>query len=241
MKITINTFIALSFLLVGTVSFAAGNVKLDSVDIDVSDHESLQRGAKTFINYCMGCHSLSYQRYNRMADDIGINIDQLKENLIFTTDKNGKKSKDGALMKITMQKDYTEKAFGVAPPDLTVIARSNGTNWLYTYLRSFHKDEKSATGFANTVKIVSMPNVLWQLQGEQVLDKKTGKFSISKLGLQTPKEFDATIKDLVTFLSYTGEPIQQTRKTLGIWVLLFMLIFTIVAYFLKKEYWRDIH
>jgi ubiquinol-cytochrome c reductase cytochrome c1 subunit len=239
-----NFYIILKFivlLLATNIAIAAGNIPLDSVKIDLDDKAALQRGAKIFVNYCMGCHSASYSRYNRVASDIGISTKQLENNLIFTTDSKGERTKIGSLMKITMTEDYGQKAFGVAPPDLTVIARSHGIDWLYTYLRSFYQDKKQATGFSNKVKAVSMPNVLWQLQGVQVLDKKTNKLSLQKVGHLTPDEFDATIKDLVTFLAYLGEPVQQERKKLGAWVLLFMLFFTILAYFLKRAYWSDIH
>ena len=226
---------------------AGGGVHLDDADIDLSDQASLQRGAKLFVNYCLSCHSAKFQRYNRMGKDLGLTEDEVKENLMFTTDKIGE------TMTIAMSPADAEKWFGTAPPDLSVTARSRGVDWIYTYLRSFYVDESRPFGVNNVVfPDVGMPHVLWKLQGMQkaVMKEVDGKQVIAKLeavggpagqGEMTPKQFDAAMRDLTAFLSYVGEPIQMERQRLGIWVLLFIAVFFVLAYFLKKEYWKDVH
>ena len=235
----------LAFLLaaVPAVSMAAGGgVHLDDANIDVSDNASLQRGAKYFVNYCTGCHSLKYQRYNRLVQDLGLTADEVKGNLMFTTDN------IGDTMTIAMDPKDAEKWFGVTPPDLSVTARARGVDWIYTYLRSFYADEKRPFGVNNTVfPDVGMPNVLWQLQGTQkavvteVDGHKVTKLEMAKPGTLSAEEFDGVARDLTAFLSYVGEPAQLKRKSMGKWVLLFIGIFFIFAYLLKKEYWKDIH
>jgi ubiquinol-cytochrome c reductase cytochrome c1 subunit len=222
---------------------AGGGVHLDAADIDMNDKASLQRGARLFVNYCMGCHSAKFQRYNRMAKDLGLSEEQVKENLMFTTDK------IGDTMKIAMKPQDAEKWFGVAPPDLSVIARARGTDWLYTYLRSFYIDESRPFGVNNIVfPDVGMPNVLWQLQGTQKavfadLDghKIFEGFELVEPGTMSPAEFDRSMRDLTAFLSYISEPIQMERRAMGKWVLLFIAVFFVLAYLLKKEYWKDVH
>jgi ubiquinol-cytochrome c reductase cytochrome c1 subunit len=235
----------LAFLLaaVPAISMAAGGgVHLDDANIDVSDNASLQRGAKYFVNYCTGCHSLKYQRYNRLVQDLGLTADEVKGNLMFTTDN------IGDTMTIAMDPQDAEKWFGVTPPDLSVTARARGVDWIYTYLRSFYADEKRPFGVNNTVfPDVGMPNVLWQLQGSQkavvteVDGHKVTKLEMVKPGSLSAEEFDGVARDLTAFLSYVGEPAQLKRKSMGKWVLLFIGIFFIFAYLLKKEYWKDIH
>jgi ubiquinol-cytochrome c reductase cytochrome c1 subunit len=235
----------LAFLLaaVPAVTMAAGGgVHLDAADIDVSDNASLQRGAKYFVNYCTGCHSLKFQRYNRLVQDLGLTADEVKGNLMFTTDN------IGDTMTIAMDPKDAEKWFGVTPPDLSVTARARGVDWIYTYLRSFYADEKRPFGVNNTVfPDVGMPNVLWQLQGTQkavvteVDGHKVTKLESVKPGTLSAEEFDGVARDLTAFLSYVGEPAQLKRKSMGKWVLLFIGIFFIFAYLLKKEYWKDIH
>ena len=222
---------------------AGGGVHLDAADIDMNDKASLQRGARFFVNYCMGCHSAKFQRYNRMAKDLGLSEEQVKENLMFTTDK------IGDTMEIAMKPQDAEKWFGVAPPDLSVIARARGTDWLYTYLRSFYIDESRPFGVNNIVfPDVGMPNVLWQLQGTQKalfadLDghKIFEGFELVEPGTMSPAEFDRSMRDLTAFLSYISEPIQMERRAMGKWVLLFIAVFFVLAYLLKKEYWKDVH
>lgn len=201
-------------------------VKLDKVHIDLTDLPSLQRGAQLFMNYCSGCHSLKYVRFSTMAKNIGIVdstgaiLDQvIKDNLMFV----GEKVSDPIIT--AMQKLDGSNWFGIAPPDLTLVTRLRGADWVYTYLRSFYDDPKKQWGTNNTLfPDVAMPNVLDSL----------------KKGL-SPQEFDAKIADLVNFLAYVGEPMQLERKHLGVWVLVFLGILFIFAWLLKREYWKDVH
>lgn len=230
------------------VAASGGGVHLDKANIDPTNKESLQRGARTFVNYCMGCHSAKYQRYNRLGRDLGISDDDIIQNLMFTGEKTGD------LMDIAMTKEMGKKWFGAAPPDLTLVARVRGTDWLYTYLRTFYQDDSRPFGVNNQVfSNVGMPNVLWELQGTQkvvyetVVDDDGHEHQVlegvelEEAGSQTPAEFDRTVRDLVNFLAYMGEPIKLERQSLGIKVMLFLFVFFIVAYLLKKEYWKDIH
>ena len=221
---------------------AAGPHKpVDSVYINLSDEASLQRGATTFINYCLSCHSAAYMRYNRMADDLGISESVLKENLLFAADK------VGDLMKTNMAAEDAKKWFGVVPPDLTLVARVRKPDWIYTYLRSFYLDENTPSGWNNSLfENVAMPHVLYSLQGSQRLagtDEGTGKpqFTMVKQGSLSVAEYDAVIRDLTNFLVYLAEPIKLKRHSIGVFVILFLLVFLILAYLLKKEYWKDVH
>jgi len=218
------------------------------IDVDLNNKPSLQRGARLFVNYCLSCHSAAYMRYSRMAEDLGIPKQTLEENLMFTTDK------AGDTMDIAMTPEYGETAFlGVAPPDLSVIARARGADWLYAYLMTFYSDPSRPFGVNNLqFKNSSMPHVLWELQGIQRPVYKTvtqnngsttkvvNDLEIAIPGKLTPDEYDKTIHDLVNFLVYLSEPAQLERKNIGIWVLLYLVIFLVVAYYLKKEYWRDV-
>ena len=223
-----------------TVFASDEGVSLDKAPVNLSDYPSIQRGAKTFTNYCLSCHSAEYMRYNRMVD-IGLTKEQIKKNLMFATDN------VGDTMKIAMRPEDATKWFGVPPPDLSVIARSRTPDWIYTYLRSFYLDDSRPTGWNNTVFAnVGMPHVLWTLQGEQVL-KKEGKdgskpvFELVKQGKLTPDEYDATVGDLVNYLTWMSEPAKMKRLETGVYVLLFLGIFFILTYFLKKEFWKDVH
>ncbi len=241
--------LAILLLASPVLAFASGGgVHLDKANIDPTNKESLQRGAKTFVNYCMGCHSAEYQRYNRLGRDLGISDEDIISNLMFAGEKTGDP------MTIAMTKNMGKKWFGAPPPDLTLVARVRGTDWLYTYLRTFYRDDSRPFGVNNEVfNKVGMPNVLWQLQGLQEPVYKTTVdenghehqvlegVELEQAGSQTPAEFDRTVRDLVNFLAYMGEPIKQERKSLGIKVLLFLFVFFIIAYLLKKEYWKDIH
>jgi len=242
--------IALMFALVPALASAAGGsgYHLDEANVDLTDKAALQDGARTFVNYCMGCHSAKYQRYNRLGRDLGISDEGLIDNLMFAGEKTGD------LMDIAMTKEMGKKWFGAAPPDLTLVARVRGTDWLYTYLRTFYQDDSRPFGVNNRVfSNVGMPNVLWQLQGTQkavyetVVDDNGREHQVlegvelEEAGSQTPAEFDRTVRDLVNFLDYMGEPIKLERQSLGIKVMLFLFVFFIVAYLLKKEYWKDIH
>ncbi len=226
----------------------------DEIEIDWDDKASMQRGARTFVNYCMACHSANYSRFNRVGKDLGIPDEQVLENLIFTTDKFGEKTKVGELMKNTMTPEYAEKAFGVVPPDLSLIARSRGVNWLYNYLRGFYVDESLPLGMNNGVfEKVAMPHVLVGLQGyqkarkEMRLDGEGNEsevivgFDIIKPGSLSKSEYDQTVYDLVGFLDYLSEPYRQTRIKVGKGVIIYLFVFLILAYLLKKEYWKDIH
>ena len=227
----------------------------DKIEIDWDDKAAMQRGARTFVNYCMSCHSAAYSRYNRVGADLGIPDEMMLENLIFTTDAQGEQSKVGSLMKNNMTVEYAETAFGIAPPDLTLIARSRGVDWLYNYLRGFYIDEsRIGLGVNNGVFAnVGMPHVLADLQGLQIpkygtkSDGHGGEqevlvgFEIIKPGSMSKSEYDQTIHDLVAFLDYLAEPYKQTRKNVGTGVIIFLFVFLILAYLLKKEYWKDVH
>ncbi len=241
MKKLITAFLLAAAPLLGFA--AGGGAHLDDADIDLSDKASLQNGAKLFVNYCLSCHSAKYQRYNRMAKDLGMTEEQVKENLMFTTDK------IGDTMNIAMSPEDGAVWFGTAPPDLSVIARARGVDWLYTYLRSFYVDEARPFGVNNLVfPDVGMPHVMWELQGLQraVFSEHDGKkaferFELVEPGSLSPHEFDIAMRDLTAFLSYIGEPIQMERRAMGKWVLLFIGVFFVLAYLLKKEYWKDVH
>ncbi len=241
--VNMNTIKKLLLLVLAApaVAMASSGVHLDKAPYDLNDKASLQRGAKTFVNYCLNCHSASYMRYNRLQD-IGLNDEQIKENLMFAAEKVGQ------TMDVAMSKKDAKEFFGATPPDLTVIARSRGADWLYSYLRGFYRDDTRATGWNNTVfDKVGMPHVLYAMQGEQRMhvekqgEHETQHLVLAKAGTMTAPEYDAAMSDLVNYLVYMGEPAQQTRMRLGVFVLLFLGIFFIVAYYLKKEYWKDIH
>ena len=242
--------IAILFALLPAVALAAGghDVELDKANIDPANKESLQRGAKVFVNYCMSCHAAKYQRYNRVARDLGIREDDVIEYLMFTGDKIGDH------MDVAMTKADGKAYFGAAPPDLTLVARVRGVDWLYSYLRTFYLDDTRPFGVNNLVfPNVGMPHVLWELQGwqkpvyETVTDSEghehqvVESLELVEAGTQAPAEFDRTVRDLVNFLAYMGEPIKQERQRLGIKVLLYLLVFFVIAYLLKKEYWKDVH
>jgi len=246
-----NKFILVFVLsLLPVTSFASGSDSpLDKAKNDITDQASLQRGAKYFVNYCLSCHSASYMRYSRMAKDLGMSEDQVMANLMFAADKVGE------TMNVAMRKQDARNWFGTSAPDLSVVARSRGTDWLYTYLRSFYIDESRPFGVNNTVfKDVAMPDVLWALQGLQkpvyVKEKSHNSdeehevfkgFEIVQQGSMTKKEYDNTVRDLVNFIDYMGEPAQLQRKKVGPYVIIFLIIFLIVSYRMKKAFWKDIH
>ena len=248
------------------VSGVGHGVATQHADIDVHDQASLQNGAKYYMNYCMGCHSLKFSRYNRMAEDMGLNEDNgftadevkalLQENMIFTKDENGKQDKVGSLMKNAYSPKAAAEAFGTAVPDLSLVGRSRGTDWIYSYLKSFYIDPARPMGVNNTIfKDVGMPNVLWELQGTQELDLSHDenkadahgghdagpKLMITKPGKLSDAEFDTVARDITNFLTYVSEPAQLSRYTIGIFVLLFLLVLWGFSYLLSKEYWKDIH
>jgi ubiquinol-cytochrome c reductase cytochrome c1 subunit len=227
---------------------AGGHVKLDHVKVDLNDQASLQTGAKLFVNYCLSCHSASYMRYNRMAQDIGLTEKQVEDYMGFITDAKGK-FKVGALMQATLSADDARAAFNTVPPDLSLTARSRGADWIYTYLRSFYRDT-TASGWNNTAfPNVSMPHVLFDLQGSQRAVYKTDEhghktitgFEMETAGSMNPAEYDKAVRDLTTFMVYLGEPAKLVRYRMGVLVIVFLLAFLVVAYLLKKEYWKDVH
>jgi ubiquinol-cytochrome c reductase cytochrome c1 subunit len=229
-------------------------MKLDSAPIDVRDVVSLQAGARTFVNYCLNCHSASMMRYNRLQD-LGLSDAQIKDNLLFAGDK------VGDLMTVAMTRKDAKEWFGVPPPDLSVIARSRGADWLYTYLRGFYRDPKTVTGWNNLAfPSVAMPHVLWQLQGERVLKEEPVKDSAGNPvkdengaprtekrletvvpGALTPLEYDIVARDLVNFLSWMAEPNQVLRKQVGIVVVLVLLVLLVLTWLLYREFWKDVH
>jgi len=223
------------------LAMAAGaELHLDPAPDKAGDMAALQNGAKIFVNYCLNCHSASYMRYNRLKD-IGLSDAQVKDNLLFTAEKVGEP------MKIAMQRAEAKVWFGVPPPDLTIIARArasasgSGADWLYSYLRGFYRDESRPTGWNNVVfENVGMPHVLWELQGDQVMGEDH-KLKLVKPGTLKAQEFDALAGDLVAYLTYMGEPVAEFRRQMGVIVLIFLAIFFVFAYALKREYWKDIH
>ncbi|MGB0238479.1 MAG: cytochrome c1 [Cycloclasticus sp.] len=229
---------------------AAGgaNIELQSANVNLENKASLQRGAKYFVNYCLSCHSAKQLRYSRMGKDLGISPELVELNLMFT----GEKIFDG--MTISMRPKDAEKWFGVNPPDLSLIARSRGADWLYTYLKSFYIDESRPFGVDNALfPKVGMPHVLSDLQGLQkavykdveledgTVKKVIDRLEISEPGRMNEKEFDKAMNDLVNFMVYMGEPAKLERQRLGWKVLMFILFMFGIFYFLKKEYWKDIH
>jgi ubiquinol-cytochrome c reductase cytochrome c1 subunit len=237
------------FLLLLAAPFASpaseGGYRLDPSPHDPRDLVSLQAGARTYVNYCLGCHGAQFMRYNRLAD-IGLTEAQIRDNLMFTADKVGE------AMKTVMPAKEAKSWFGVAPPDLSVVARSRGADWLYTYLRTFYRDPKTLTGWNNAVfPNVSMPHALWTLQGERRLEVEIGKdlaghehvqykWTQVSEGSETAVQYDATVRDLVNFLVYVGEPAAASRKAIGIVVLFVLGVLFIFAYLLKKEFWKDV-
>lgn len=224
--------------------FASAGVKLDSADIDLTDTVSLERGAKYYVTYCLGCHSAKHIRYKRIALDLKLDEGEVLKVV----------APFGAgiydQMHSAMNAHDAEKWFGTTPPDLSLIARSRGADWLYTYLRSFYAEPgKSPLGVNNVVfPDVGMPNVFWQLQGTQsaVIHKVDGQDVVTGLKLEqpgqlSPQEFDKMVNDLVNFLVYVGEPVQLERQQMGKYVLFFIFMFIVLAYLLKKEYWKGVH
>lgn len=213
---------------------AESGYRLDRSPHEGTDLVSLQAGAKFYVNYCLGCHSLQYVRYGGLAG-LGLNEQQIKDNLMFTGDKVGE------LIRTPLDPKAAKQWFGVAPPDLSVIARSRGADWLYTYLRTFYRDPKTATGWNNAVfENVGMPHALWPLQGERAYDRQKKQFSEITKGAMSQVEYDLAVRDLVNFLVYVGEPAAHDRKAIGIYVLFVLGLLFVFAYLLKKEYWKDV-
>ncbi|PHQ76356.1 MAG: cytochrome c1 [Shewanella sp.] len=222
--------------LVPTLAFASGSsVHLESANIDLNDTESLQRGLDLFQNNCSGCHSTQYQRYSRVADDLGISLDDMREKFMFDKD-----AKPGDLMENAIPEDAAAQWFGATPPDLTLVARVRGEDWIYTYLKGFYKDENRPFGVNNIVfPSVGMPHVLEHLQGIPV--KQEDGTLVATGGSLNAGEYDQVVRDITGFLVYSGDPVKLERERLGWWVMGFLFIFFVLAYLLKKEYWRDVH
>jgi ubiquinol-cytochrome c reductase cytochrome c1 subunit len=248
---------------------AEGGAQLDRMEVDVRSAPSLQSGARDFVNYCLNCHSASMMRYNRLGD-LGLTEEQIKDNLLFTADK------VGDMMNVAMTRHDAKNWFGAVPPDLSVIARTRGADWLYTYLRAFYRDPSTDTGWNNLVyEHVAMPHVLWTLQGQPVLETREFKSEheaeaariqarrfavltqegqgdatkyvlrstrIETPGQLTPAQYDVLVRDLVNYLVWMAEPAQETRKSIGIVVILFLgLLLLPLTWLLKKAYWKDVH
>ncbi|HRM92860.1 MAG TPA: cytochrome c1 [Alicycliphilus sp.] len=230
---------------------AGGGMAWDKAPVNITDQASLQNGAKLFVNYCLNCHSAAFMRFNRLKD-IGLTDQQIKDNLLFTTDKIGE------TMKSAIDPKQASEWFGANPPDLTVIARSragsggSGADYLYTFLRTFYRDDTKATGWNNLVfPSVGMPHVLWQLQGERgaVFEQRESHGQTEQVfkgweqispGSMTPQQYDQAVGDLVNYLQWMGEPAQNTRVRIGVWVLLFLAGFTFIAWRLNAAFWKDV-
>lgn len=232
--------LALLMMLPVMATASGAGVHLDKAPTDLNDTASLQRGAKFFVENCLACHSAAYMRYNRLMD-IGMSENDIKSLL-------PEGGKLGSTMQASMDAESAKAAYGVAPPDLSLVARVRGTDWLYTYLRSFYIDPERPTGVNNLVfPNVGMPNVLGGLQGEQELHvekhdgHETKTLKLVNPGSMSTAEFDATIADLVNYLDFMGEPAKLVRYKLGYIVLGFLFILFILTVMLKKEYWKDVH
>jgi len=239
--------LAAALLPVASLAAGGGGANLDAANVDVGNRASLQRGAANFVNYCLGCHSAQYVRYNRVAADLGITDQQLIDNLMFT----GERPHD--TMRIAINADDAKRWFGVVPPDLSLIARSRGADYLYTFLRSFYADPAKASGSNNLVLPgTAMPHVLWELQGVQEAvweghvdaagnaQRHFKEFALATPGTLTPEQFDVFVRDTVNFLEYIAEPAQLKRRALGFPVIAFLIFFTLLAWALKKEFWKDV-
>lgn len=250
MKKLLITFVAALGFVVGAQA-AGGGIALDKAPVKTNDLVSLQNGAKLFVNYCLNCHSAAFMRFNRLKD-IGLTDQQIKDNLLFTTEKVGE------TMKAAIDPKQAKDWFGANPPDLTVIARSragragSGADYLYTYLRTYYPDETKANGWNNLVfPSVGMPHVLWELQGKRVpvYDTVTdhghevqvfkGWKQITP-GTMTPAQYDQAIGDLVNYMQWMGEPAKNTRVRVGVWVLLFLSVLTFFAWRLNAAFWKDV-
>ena len=236
-----------TMLLAGGAALAAeGSAKILQAGNDLGDRASLQRGAQLYMNYCSSCHALKYLRYSRMAADLGLSEEEVMNNLNFTG------TPVGEPIPVTMPKAQAEKWFGKMPPDLSLISRVRGSDWVYTYLKSFYLDPTRPLGWNNTVfPNASMPNPLWEMQGLQHAvhgkpenpgeDPPVVGLKIEQPGNMDPGQYDQAVRDITNFLEYAGEPAALKRQKLGVWVILFLALLTFLAYLLKKEYWKDVH
>ena len=223
------------------LALASGEaLQLDRASNVQGDQAALQNGARLFVNYCLSCHGLSFVRYNRLTE-LGLTEQQIKDNLMFTAEKIGEP------MRIAARPGEQKQWFGAAPPDLSLIARArsssdgSGADWLYTYLRSFYRDEQRPSGWNSTLfPSVAMPHALWELQGQQVLNHETHALEIAVPGQLSQAEYDKQVEDLVGFLVWAGEPAAGFRRQVGFGVLVFLVLLFGVSYALKKAYWKDV-
>jgi len=246
-KNTLSLIFAAILLAAMNMTAAASEEEgLEPSGVNLRDMASLQHGAKLFVNYCLGCHSANFMRYNRLAEDLGMSKELVMQNLVFSD------AKIGDTMSIAMDPAQSKQWFGKTPPDLSLIGRSRGPDWLFAYLKGFYKDDKGR--WNNTMlPNAAMPNVLWQLQGIQtpVYREDTDEagykhrvidhFETVTPAQESPEAFEETARDLAAFLYYLSEPAKVKRKDVGVWVLLYLVLFALLAYLLKAEYWRDVH
>lgn len=241
----LKPLLLLAALLPGVALAAAGHEKLDRAPIDTRDTASIQRGARTFVNYCLNCHSAQYMRYNRLTD-LGLTPAEIERNLMFAS------MRIGDTMSVAMRPADARQWFGITPPDLSVVARARGADWLYTYLRSYYRDESTPTGWNNLIfPNLGMPHALWELQGQQILERKeqagthgqthTVALVQSTPGSLSPRQYDATVADLVNYLVFMGEPARVKRVQIGYLVLIALGVLFVLTYLLKREYWKDVH
>ncbi|MDH5213612.1 MAG: cytochrome c1 [Gammaproteobacteria bacterium] len=226
-----------------SASFAAGGAKLEPAGNDVDNVVSLQRGARNFMNYCSGCHSARYVRFNNVARGLGLSEDQVIENLMFNAEKTFE------TIRAAMPAEDAARWFGQAPPDLSLMARARGTDYVYSFLKGFYIDPDSPTGVDNVILAgTSMPHVLWELQGLQTAEftnvEQQGvvfdRFELFSPGALSPEEYDSFVRDTVNFMEYIAEPVRSTRRKLGVWVLMFLTVFLVIASMLKKQIWKDV-
>ncbi len=229
---------AVLFALVPALGFAAGKAPLQDAPIDLHDRSSLQRGLGLYMNYCAACHSLQFMRYSRLGEDLQLTPEQVEAYVIMGD------AKIGDLMKTGMSEDDGRAWFSKAPPDLSTTARGKigQEDWIYTFLKSFYVDESRPMGWNNTLLVgSSMPNVLWELQGIQRKTEDGFVIQEHEQGRLSPEEYQQAITDLAAFLTYVGEPARLKRESMGVYVILFLSFFTLLAWLLKREYWRDVH
>ena len=235
----------IAMTLAPALAAAAGGANLEHAQVNIGSTASLQRGAALYANYCLGCHSLGYQRYSRLARDLGLTEEQVMQNLNFTG------AKFGEQMVSALDPADGEAWFGKAPPDLSLVSRVRGADWIYTYLKTFYVDEERPVGWNNTTfEGASMPHVLAGLQGiQRPIWSETAEGGVPHIqrlelvepGSLTPEQYDQVVLDITNFLQYVGEPAALQREAFGLWVILFLAGLTFLAWLLKKEYWRDVH
>lgn len=244
----IAELLALGFVLFGVDASAAGSsVDLEHADIDRDNIASLQRGGRNFMNYCSGCHSAQYVRYNTIAKSLDLSEEQLLDNLMFNADKAFE------TIQASMSPDDAKRWYGVTPPDMSLIARSKGVDYIYNFLKGFYVSQSSPTGVDNLVLAgTSMPHVLWELQGYQAAkfsshENEDGSvttsfegFDVLSAGTMDAEQYDEFVRDTVNFLAYIAEPVRSDRRKLGVWVLMFLIFFYVVASMLKKQIWKDV-